>query len=161
MPRTLEASCPKKPASCGRPNVWGPHCTCVTSRSPVMDPSVLHFAGSTLLLAGLCCSFVYVLPRQPTCPDAAAPLHMERFCGTNCGTAVAQAEKQFDCLPSALTRWLPRPHRPRRTSDAPASSSAECPASAFRQTALSPPLLCRAQPRTTLSLSCAPFPHSR
>ena len=69
MPRTLQVSCPN-PASCGRPNALGPHCTCVASRSLVMELSMLHFAGSALCLAGLCPSFVTVLPRQPTGPGS-------------------------------------------------------------------------------------------
>ena len=87
-------------------------------------------------------------PRHPTETGSAAPLHLERFVARTVERPAAQAEKQFDCLPSVLTRWLRRPHRPRRTSDAPASSCAVYPASAFRLTALSLPLLCQARPRT-------------
>ena len=64
-PRTLQASsCPNQ-ASCGRSNVLGPHCICVTFRPLAMDLSVLHFADSTLSLAGLCHSFVTVSPCIP------------------------------------------------------------------------------------------------
>ena len=140
-PRTLQASCPN-PASCGRSNVLGPHCICVTFRSPVMN-------------------LVAVMSRHPTETASAAPLHLERFVARTVERPAAQAEKRFDRLPSVLTRWLQRPRQHRRISDAPASSSAVCLASAFRLTALSLPLLCQARTGTIRWPSWAPFPHSR
>ena len=48
--------------------------------------SVLLLAVLVFLPAGLCCSVVTALPRQPTGPDSVAPLHLERsVCGAGCG----------------------------------------------------------------------------
>ena len=45
----------------------------------VMELLALLLAVSVFLSSGLCRSFVTALRRQPTGPDSAAPLSLERF----------------------------------------------------------------------------------
>ena len=90
-------------------------------------------AGSVFWPAGLCRSFVTALPLQPTGPDLSVPLHLKQF--------AAKAAEQSGCLQPASTRWLRWPCRFQGISDAPMSSGAVYPASAFRQTVFSAALL--------------------
>ena len=110
MPRTLQVSCPN-PASCGRPNALGPHCTSVASRALVMELSMLHFAGSALCLAGLCRSFVTVLPRHPTGPGSNLRHLSPHTAGaTGCASSPGSAStSRAPCSPSSTRHRCRQP----------------------------------------------------